>query len=169
MEASGFATRDEAERERIVRLLLREIAGMDFGKAPPVAAQKMHRLLRHETGIADPYHAAKRRFNAMALQLLSSFERKIAASADPFASAVRLAIAGNVIDLGVKGDLSESEAFDTVHRAFDVPVEGDINAFREAVTSAGKILYLADNAGEIVFDVPLIRALPAGRVTVAVL
>lgn len=168
MEASGFATRDEAARERVVRLLLREIAGMDFDKAPPVAAQKMHHLLRHETGIADPYQAAKRRFNAMALQLRSSFEGKIAASEDPFAAAVRLAIAGNVIDLGVKGDLSASEAFDAVRHAFDTSVEGDIGAFKSAVASAEKILYLTDNAGEIVFDVPLIRALPYDKVTVAV-
>ncbi|HPA72155.1 MAG TPA: ARMT1-like domain-containing protein [Spirochaetota bacterium] len=168
MEASGFAIEDEAERERIVRLLIREIAGMDFGKSPPVAAQKMHRLLRRETGTTDPYRAAKRRFNALALQLLPSFERKIAESNDPFSAAVRIAIAGNVIDLGVKGDLSESEAFDVVRGAFEVPVEGDIGAFKEAVASAGKILYLADNAGEIVFDVPLLKMLPAGKLTVAV-
>jgi len=168
MEASGFAIRDGAQRERVVRLLVAKIAKMDFSQPPPVAAQKIHRILRREAACDDPYRPAKRRFNALALELLPAFQRKIARSRDPFGDAVRLAIAGNVIDLGVKGDLSESEAFDTVRRAFDVPMEGDIDEFRNAVASSGKILYLADNAGEIVFDVPLIRALPTGRVTVAV-
>ena len=128
----------------------------------------MHRIIREETGNADPYREAKRRFNSMAMDILPSFEKIIAKSSDPFGAAVRLAIAGNVIDLGVKGDLTEKDAFSSVARAFDEPVEGDIGRFRKAVMEAGKILYLADNAGEIVFDAPLIRMLPAGRVTVAV-
>jgi hypothetical protein len=168
LEASGFAIRDERERETVMRRLIGELSRMDLDRPPPVAAQKIHRLLRRESGVADPYREAKGRFNVMALELLPSFRDRIARSPDPFASAARLAIAGNVIDLGVKGDLTEEEAFAAVSRAFDEPVAGDIDAFRNAVLSAGRILYLADNAGEIVFDTPLLRLLPPGRVTVAV-
>lgn len=104
----------------------------------------------------------------MARELLPSFQKKIAASADPFSSAVRLAIAGNVIDFGVKGNLSEHEVFSALESAFDEAVEGDLEAFKEDAFSAEKILYLADNAGEIVFDLPLIQALAAKNITVAV-
>ncbi len=168
IEASGFAIRDEAERERVVKLLLAKIARLDLSLSPPEAAQKIHRILRKESGQDDPYRQAKRRFNALSMKLLPSFQRKIDRSRDPLENALRLAVAGNVIDLGVKGSLSESEAFAVVKGAFGVPLKGDVRAFKKAIASAEKILYLADNAGEIVFDVPLLKLLPTGKLTVAV-
>lgn len=168
MESVRHTIADEARREELLRKFLREIADMDFTQPPPAVAQKVHRALRLECGVDDPYRDAKDRFTAMALDLLPSLEARVESSADPFGAAVRLAIAGNVIDLGVNGDLTEEEALRTMNSALDLPVVGDVNALADAVRSARSILYLADNAGEIVFDRPLIRALPEGRVTVVV-
>ena len=47
--------------------------------------------------------------------------------------------------------------------ALDEPVAGDVDGFRDEVRAAGCILYLEDNAGELVFDIPLLRAMPAGK------
>jgi uncharacterized protein with ATP-grasp and redox domains len=47
-------------------------------------------------------------------------------------------------------------------------LRGDIEAFRKRAASAADILYLADNAGEIVLDRLLIESLGPERVTVAV-
>lgn len=168
MEATRHAARDEAEMEDLLREIMAQLSRMDFRDSPPAVARGIHRIIRRRTGVSDPYREAKTRFNAMALELLPSFEKIIAASPDPFAAAVRLAVAGNVIDLGAKGDLTEREAFDAVACTLDEPLAGDLEGFREAAIAAGAILYLADNAGEIVFDAPLLRALPAGLVTVAV-
>ncbi|MBN1498078.1 MAG: DUF89 family protein [Spirochaetes bacterium] len=168
LEATGNAITDPVKREQVFRGILLDLVEMDFSQSPPAAAQMLHRRLRGESGVADPYRAAKERFNAMAMSLMPAFEEKIARFPDPFDAAVRLAIAGNVIDLGAKGDFNEDEAFAAMERAFDLPVEGDVGAFREAALSSPSILYLADNAGEIVFDRSLIRALPRGKVTVAV-
>lgn len=43
-----------------------------------------------------------------------------------------------------------------------------LEAFKEAVSQAERILFLADNAGEIAFDRLLIELLPTEKVTVAV-
>lgn len=168
MEAARRASRDEAETEALLRKIMKRLSRMDFGDSPPAVARGIHRLIRRATGVDDPYGREKARFNAMALELLPSFEKTIASSPDPFAAALRLSVAGNVIDLGAKGDLTEREAFDAVARALEEPLAGDLEGFRAAALSAKRILYLADNAGEIVFDRPLLRALPAGGVTVAV-
>jgi hypothetical protein len=168
VEALRLVAIDERQMEKLAMRSLAELSRMDFSLAPPVISREIHRIIRAEAGNADPYREAKRRFNVMALELLPSFREKISRSADSFASAVRLAIAGNVIDLGAKGTLTEREAFDAVERAFDEPVAGDIDAFKKAILSADRILYLTDNAGEIVFDAPLIGMLPAGKVIVAV-
>jgi uncharacterized protein with ATP-grasp and redox domains len=168
MEAARRAGRNEAETEALLRKIMKRLSRMDFGEPPPAVARDIHRLIRSATGVDDPYGPEKARFNAMALELLPSFEKTIASSPDPFAAALRLAVAGNVIDLGATGDLTEREAFDAVARAMEEPLKGDLEGFRASAHSAKKILYLADNAGEIVFDAPLLRTLPRGRVTVAV-
>jgi uncharacterized protein with ATP-grasp and redox domains len=82
--------------------------------------------------------------------------------------AVRLAIAGNVIDLGVKSHLDEAQIRAAIEDCLTDPLEGDIDRFAQAVAGATRILYLTDNAGEIVLDRLLIERLPRDKVTVAV-
>lgn len=168
LEAARFVTDDPAVHERLVREMLRTTARMDFAQCPPSVAQNMHRILRLMTGVYDPYRRAKDRFNKMALDMLPGLSAKVRDAADPMAMAIRLAIAGNVIDLGVNGGLTEDQAQLSVRNAMNEPFDGDVDAFRQAVDKARNILYLADNAGEIVLDRLLIEQLPAERVTLVV-
>jgi hypothetical protein len=168
MEAARFVTDDFSVHEQVLRDVLRWTAEMDLSECPPRVGQRIHRRLRELTGAADPYRGPKDRFNRLAMEMLPDLEEKIRQSPDPFEMSLRLAIAGNVIDLGIDGGLTESDARHAVERALDEPFRGDIAAFRGAANAAGKILYLADNAGEIVFDRLLVERLPRGRVTVGV-
>jgi damage-control phosphatase, subfamily I len=82
---------------------------------------------------------------------------------------VRIAIAGNVIDFGVKSNLEESELFETIQECLaEQNTSMQLNDFIEEVNKAEDILFLADNAGEIVFDRLLIERLPVEKITVAV-
>lgn len=168
LEAARFVTDDPTVHERILRDVLRAVAEMDLAQCPPVIAQRIHRHLRQLTGVADPYRAAKDRFNRMALDMLPELSAKVREAADPLAMALRLAIAGNVIDLGVNGGLTVDEARQAMAGALDEPFHGDVEGFRQAAKAANDILYLADNAGEIVFDRLLIEQLQPERVTVVV-
>jgi uncharacterized protein with ATP-grasp and redox domains len=68
-----------------------------------------------------------------------------------------LAIAGNIIDLAAN---SSYDLWATVQRVLDQPFAiDDSEAFRDALASADTLLYLADNAGETVFDRVLIETL----------
>lgn len=168
LEAARFVTDDPAVHERLVREMLRTTARMDFAQCPPAVAQNMHRILRLMTGVYDPYRAVKDRFNRMALEMLPGLSAKVRDAADPLAMAIRLAIAGNVIDLGANGGLTENEARLCVQNTLNEPFHGDVEGFREAVHVADDILYLADNAGEIVLDRLLIEQLPAEGMTLVV-
>ena len=168
LEAARFATGDPVAHEQIVRDLLRFAANMNLAQSPPEVGQRIHRQLREMTGVIDPYRAVKDRFNQMALEMRPELSAKVERAADPLAVALRLAIVGNVIDLGVKSGLTEGEVRQTVTGALDEPFHGDAGEFRQAVEAAGNILYLADNAGEIVFDRVLIEQLPTDRLTVVV-
>jgi len=168
LEAARFVTDDPAVHERVLRDVLRSAAEMDLAQCPPVVAQRIHRHLRQLTGVDDPYRAVKDGFNRMALDMLPDLSARVHQAADPLGMALRLAIAGNVIDLGVNGGLTEDEVRQAVAAALDESFQGDVEGFRQAIKAAGDILYLADNAGEIVFDRLLIEQLPSERVTVVV-
>jgi hypothetical protein len=168
LEAARLSTDDPSVQERILRGVLRETLAMDFAQCPPAVGQRIHRQLRLLSGSADPYRAVKDRFNAMALHMAPELAVEIESAGDPLLHAVRLAIAGNMMDLGVKGGIGEGEARFAIRSARNDLFHGDIEAFRAAVLAARRILYLADNAGEIVLDRLLVERLPHGRVTVAV-
>lgn len=168
LDASRQVSDDPAFHEQAVRDLLRDLAVADWAESPPVLAQKIHRRLREETGIADPYIQQKRAHNELALHLLPALRKDVEQSDDPLSSAAHFAIAGNIIDLGAKSGLNEADVLHAVEHAAEKPLEGDIESFRKAVAEAETILYLADNAGEIVFDRLLIEQLGPQRVTLAV-
>jgi uncharacterized protein with ATP-grasp and redox domains len=73
-----------------------------------------------------------------------------------------------MIDFGVKGTINDEEVREAIGRAFEAPFSGDVEEFRRGVHEARRILYLADNAGEIVLDRLLIEQLPKERVVLAV-
>ena len=90
-------------------------------------------------------------------------------SSDPLQTAIRLAIAGNVIDYGVRSDLTDEQVRSAIAWSLEAPLEPEaLEALRAEILSAGSILYLADNAGEIVCDRLLLELLPLERVVLAV-
>ena len=86
--------------ERILREVLRWASDMNMDQPAPVMGQRIHRLLRKIVGLEDPYREVKDQQNRMALALLPELKTKIEAATDPLIMALRLAIAGNVIDHG---------------------------------------------------------------------
>jgi uncharacterized protein with ATP-grasp and redox domains len=168
LDAARRVSDDAAFHEQAVRDLFRDMAEADLTQTPPALAQKIHRRLRAQTGVADPYIEQKREHNQLALRLLPDLRRDVDASDDPLISAAHFAIAGNIIDLGAKSGLNEADLLLAIEHAAEKPLEGDVDAFRIAVANARKILYLGDNAGEIVFDRLLIEQLGPERVTLAV-
>ncbi|MBU1069701.1 DUF89 family protein [Myxococcota bacterium] len=168
LRAAAAVTDDLSLQEQVVREVLRLLAGIDFSTPQPVVAQFVYRRVRELTGVEDPYREAKHAFNRLGLALLPELRTRVAASPDPLLAAARLAASANIMDLGARTDLTEAEAAAALREAFDAPLPGDDEAFVRRVAEAGRILYLADNAGEIALDRLLIEVLGPSRVTVAV-
>jgi uncharacterized protein with ATP-grasp and redox domains len=168
VEATGFCVPDETARAVIVRRLLSNLAAADWNTTPVAVAQQLHRDIRLATGDADPYRALKERMNALALELLPCMRQSVRFEEDPRMAVVRMAVAGNLIDCGAKTGLSEGGVRNALCQASREPLHGSVNDLFTAAEGARRILFLADNAGEIVFDRVLIEALPTTKITVAV-
>ena len=156
--AARLATDDPALHEKVIKSVLPDIERADPDKSPAHATTFIHRTIRKVLG-KDPFKENKSHYNQMALSLYPELKKKVGASADPLLTAARLAIAGNIIDFGIFTSV-DIEA--TVEKALNGPIHTDDHVlFAKAVMEekTPRILYLADNAGEIVFDRLLIEIL----------
>jgi uncharacterized protein with ATP-grasp and redox domains len=167
-EAVSLAVEEPAQREHLLRKLLRAIADADWGGSPPVMGQRIHRIIREAIGDRDPYRGVKERMNRMAAKLLPEMREAMRQQADQREAAVRLAIGGNLLDAGAKTQIAAEDLPRHLDTLWTQPLRGDVGALYRAAEQAHSILYLADNAGEIFFDRLLIEALPAEKVTVFV-
>jgi hypothetical protein len=168
LDAARLVTPDTRIHERALRKVSTIVSRMALDAPPPLLGQRIHRWLREITGNEDPYRDAKEGQNRLASVLMAELRPEMEGVPDPLEMALRLAIAGNTIDMGVHGKLTETQIRRSLREALLEPLHGDVAVFKEEVANARNILFLADNAGEIVFDRVLIEQLPPGRVTVAV-
>ena len=164
-----LVTNDVQVHEQIVREVLTLVRDMDMRQSPPAIAQKIHRLIRQLTGEYDPYKEKKQWFNELSLRIYPELKRRVRTSGSPLETAVRLAIAGNIIDFGVNHSLEESDLEETINDSLTSDFDKThLRSFKDAVIRAKDILYLGDNAGEVVFDRLLIELLPWEKITFAV-
>ncbi|MCK5225346.1 MAG: DUF89 family protein [Planctomycetes bacterium] len=169
LDASRMITIDEDIHEQVLRKVILLLGEMDLRQTPPAMGQKIHRIIRKLTNNPDPYLEIKNHFNNLALEMYCELKQQIENSADPFETAVRLAIAGNIIDFGVDGELEQAKIEKTIKESLTDKLDiKSLEEFKAAITKAKDILYLGDNTGEIVFDKLLIEQLPLDKITFAV-
>ena len=159
-------TSDPDIHKQVLDEAMRRYVGVSLDRTPGEISQVAFEVCRELTGVHDPYLELKRRSNEAAMQLYPSLKARLATSADPLRDALLLAVAGNIIDLGIaqKYDLTR-DIVDQMDRGFDVE---ELEGLTGALEAADAILYLGDNAGEIVFDRLLIEVLGPDRVTFVV-
>ena len=156
-------------QQTLVQEVLHLLSTVDLRQPSPLIGQRIQRLIREMVQLDDPYRAIKAESNALALERLPHLRETVHSADDPLAMAIRVAIAGNIIDYGAKRDVDQDGIEAALTRALAMPlVPNTLAAFRQGVTEATSILYLADNAGEIVFDRVLIECLPREKVTLVV-
>ena len=107
----------------------------------------------------DIYHEPKALSNRLAQTHTERLRESILGSESPLAMAIRVAAAGNVIDFGAK-DHSRMDIESELRAVTSQPFERfDIEPFRKRLDTAKTLLYICDNAGEIVFDALLMETL----------
>jgi len=153
------ALRFRAMKE-IIKLLNREFRPTTV---PADIGTKRDRLIKQLTGNSDPYKRNKKMSNEKAMKLLP-YARKIVEAGytqqERFKKACLCAIVGNIMEFDIPG---HKFSFKTLTKSFreaakDLVVD-DVDRAYELAKKARSVLYLADNAGEIVFDTLLVEQL----------
>jgi hypothetical protein len=148
-QAAALATEDEQLKSGAIERSLGVLKDNFSCDAVTISiAARMHEAIKETTGNCDPYRAMKDTEIGVARELSAMSELGCNSSR----SCLKLAALGNAIDFfrpieAVKIDLKGSVDF----------VIDDSARFEDKLMNANKVLYLGDNAGEVCFDMPLIR------------
>jgi damage-control phosphatase, subfamily I len=159
LRAARVATDDPEKQRRILNEVVARIPAMDINESPAALSKVAYDLTQEISGQEDPYAALKHAQNKQALALEPELREYLQQAADPLETALHLSAAGNVIDLGVQHaeDIDIHTAIkDALHQRFAVD---HTPQFRESLAKCSDLLFLLDNAGEIVFDKLLIEEL----------
>jgi uncharacterized protein with ATP-grasp and redox domains len=158
LEASRIAGADEKRQRQVLNAVAEVLPEFPLEASPPEMGRIIHDLVRRYTVVEDPYLEIKEQNNQLALSIYDRALNILDQAHDRLLKAVELAIAGNIIDYGVKNTLEVDLELEKVLSAERNTTRKedrtffDIDSFKASLTEARSILYLADNAGETVFD-----------------
>lgn len=163
----------EEQRLPIVRDMLNHFANCSPDMPSPEAYLVPWERIVAENGGIDPLTEAKRADDELGLSLLPMIRQEIDASEDKFDTAMRYAIAANIMDPMPQ---HHGMTMDQVLKASanTLLYVDDSKELQKRLKKADKILYMTDNAGEIAVDRLFIETMydlgitVPGKVTVAV-
>ena len=145
------------KREQGMRDFLGLLKDYDYNKTSPDLGRDLHNLIKRITGDSDPYRDEKSEHNSKLMDKYDSLLSRVRQAEDSFLMALRLSMVGNLIDLGVCDNIDVDYVVEMAEKSeFGVDDSKDLG---DEIEKAGRILYLGDNAGEIVMDKLFIEVL----------
>ena len=157
LRAGRIATSDEEKIKEILDKTGEIMANISMQSTPPETGMMVYQTVKEISGVEDIYKELKKQHIAETKAIYPELEQLVARSDDKILTAIKIAIAGNIIDMGV------NKTFDIVKDVKNILNQDfaifDYESFKEEFQKAENILYIGDNAGESVFDKILIKAL----------
>ncbi|MBI9011015.1 MAG: DUF89 family protein [Clostridiales bacterium] len=126
---------------------------------------------KEKSGVIDPYHHEKSIFNKVALEFIDQLNLNglIQNSKDAFDTALRLSIAGNIIDFSLGKDIKKQDVKNSIDESLHASLFGIASQeLNTAIKKANRIMFISDNAGEIAFDKLLVKMMDKKKVTYVV-
>ncbi len=155
LRAARIATDDEKKVKEVLDEVGMMLKDIPLESSPPESGRLIYRKVSEITGNGDPFREIKDKSTKNALSLYPSLKSHVEKSDDRLLTAIRIAIAGNVIDFGPDRSFDiEKDTVKTLKKDFIVC---DYDRFKDCLDKADEILYIGDNAGECVFDKVLIE------------
>jgi hypothetical protein len=157
LNTARVVSRDPRVQLNVLARLTELVAKPSLNSSPAELSQPVYSAAAAVSGVKDPYRHEKRKNNLAALEVLPRLRLLVEKAKDPLDAALHAAVAGNVIDLGIgqKFDIGR-DIVKVMRQKFAI---SDIARFRKDLRPGRNLLYIGDNAGEIVFDTILVRHL----------
>ncbi|MBN1523172.1 MAG: DUF89 family protein [Spirochaetales bacterium] len=163
IEAGKMMGLPDDKVKRMLDKVALQIPEIELASSPPAMGRIIHRIIREQINNPDPYLELKQKSNEIALAIFPDLKKMVENSEDRLLKAVEIAIAGNIIDYGAVVDLDINKEINSIVNSEEDKIRNESTRhfafleFKNSLAKANTLLYLADNAGEIVFDRVLIE------------
>ena len=165
LEASQIAGGSVSQQKEILDKVANEVPSFALSSTPTEIGAIVHKIVRDVTKVKDPYLEVKEKSHNLALGVKDDLKDMVEQSSNRLLTAVELAIAGNIIDYGVKNSLNVHEELAKIVTKEEKTIATEdsqlfqFKLFEERLRNSKTILYLGDNVGETVFDSILLEEL----------
>ncbi|MGE5582531.1 MAG: damage-control phosphatase ARMT1 family protein [Bacillota bacterium] len=150
LSTSSKVTTDTRLQLQVLKTAMSYLASQGPDLTPAELASDLFHLTCRELKTPEPFRPEMDFYNQQGLSLYPRMQTIIGSSPEPIFTAILIAVAGNLIDLGIINDIRIEETITAVLK------EGlklnDYPLLRQDLERAKTLLYILDNAGEIVFD-----------------
>jgi uncharacterized protein with ATP-grasp and redox domains len=156
LEAARIVTSNEGIRRKVLNSALLILSNVSVQMTPVEIAHLVHLRVKSITGDDDPYREAKKKQNELALRYESTLSAQISETSNPLKAAMMFSAAGNAIDLAPDHPTQDiyKKHMEMIGRGF---AWDDYELFLTKLARSKSLLYLGDNAGEIVWDKILVE------------
>ncbi len=169
LDAAKMATKDEKLQEQILRESIIAASEFDIDSSGFILQAKIKKVMGKILPATDPYREVKEKYNRIVLDLGDDIKKIIRDSKNPFETSLRIALAGNVIDFGPNANLNSKILKNAIKKSLSQRLDNKkIKLLKENIDNAKRILFIGDNAGEIVLDKIFIEKLPKEKITYVV-
>lgn len=152
----------EAERAAYLKEVMRLVVEAGEEDSVPCLVSEANRLYEKTFGGLQDFGPVKREFNELVLKIEPEIREKINGARDPLREALKYARLGNFIDFGVFAQVDPKELMALLETASEDTLEEPVyQAFLQEMETAGKVVWLHDNCGEIVLDKLVLELLQA--------
>lgn len=156
IENGGLSDAAQEDARNEIEELLRE--GQII--SAPELMSRILALVGRYTGIQDSYEEPKRMYNQLLLTKEAFIIDEIHKDNDPFLAGIQYAVTGNYIDFAGVVDVQESKLQELLDARADIVLNAEeLASLKTELANAKRLLYITDNAGEIVLDKIFIRVL----------
>ncbi len=150
----------ETLRGRVMEEVEKKLKGTEEGLCAPLLMARLMSVLDMYIDTGDAYVEPKRKYNRFLLDREEEICRNIAGSKDPFLAGLKYAFTGNYIDCGAMSDVNEEKLTELLAGYESLSLDGEETLrLREELAAAKRLVYITDNAGEIVLDKIFIRTM----------
>ena len=127
-------------------------------QSAPELVEEISKLHKDLFGISDSFSDLKKHFNNLLLSMEDEIKANVKKSENRLKTAVKYAMMGNYIDFGAVDNVNEETLFEHINNAENIEInKEEFSIFENELSKAGKLVFLTDNCGEIVFDKILIE------------
>jgi uncharacterized protein with ATP-grasp and redox domains len=149
----AFGENDVGKLGAMIELAKYACRCIDKDTVPALIGTERGRIISRASGVIDPYVELKLESNRVGLKVLPIARRFYKSVDDKFLALLKIAAAANSMEYGVRGHSFDEKKFKAEFRGLlNEKVSGDIRAVHGRLKKFTRILYILDNAGEVVLD-----------------